>query len=402
MTEFVNDNFSITWHPIKTPNNDIVWVDNPDVWPIIGATYIPNFLSHEQATALLEQLDKNPYQQIIRRRQQFYGPTYYHTTHDLIDIQPTGNQQFVHSLDFKQLDWLVEMFYNHSKKFSKFNPKSKNSNDNNKINVNVDIDRNNNVCYYNEIFKLDGSNSPTQCLVNEYIANCGISSHFDDSDAFGDVIATVSLVNPVHMTLKLPKEATNYCEDILKETRILLEPNSLFVFKDNVRYKWRHGITKHKLVFLPNNKGILKRNENYRRVSLTIRKLLNTRKKSIKNDFQWVDPKKRRPIPIDPKNKYYQNVKNKFGNDCDHDNYNMINNRENDNLNQDEKKQEKTQSNNVSCKDNDAFVQGYLNSNSKIFESDHNYQKYKKIDWQDLQECVDILDDCLSILKSCQ
>ncbi len=38
---------------------------------------------------------------------------------------------------------------------------------------------------------------PTQILVNEYVENFGISSHFEDEDAFGDVIATVG-VTPRH------------------------------------------------------------------------------------------------------------------------------------------------------------------------------------------------------------
>ena len=57
------------------------------------------------------------------------------------------------------------------------------------------------------------------------------------------------------------------------------------------RYEWRHGITKAKIFRIDDtppptdaplsaaHKGVLMRGESYRRLSLTIRKLLETRKK---------------------------------------------------------------------------------------------------------------------------
>eukprot|EP01083_Nonionella_stella_P165157 548810_1 len=146
----------------------------------------------------------------------------------------------------------------------------------------------------------DHSNYPDQVLVNEYIGNMGISTHFDDFDAFGDVITSLSLINPVYMTLQYPNELNNHCTDLKPNgrVRVLLEPRSLLVMKDDLRYKWRHGITKHKLVFLPQDKGILKRDDNYRRLSATIRKLGKGRKRVLKSDIGWVDPHLRREIPI--------------------------------------------------------------------------------------------------------
>ena len=40
---------------------------------------------------------------------------------------------------------------------------------------------------------------PTQVLVNEYRNNQGIASHFEDFDSFGDIILTISLINPLYM-----------------------------------------------------------------------------------------------------------------------------------------------------------------------------------------------------------
>ena len=59
---------------------------------------------------------------------------------------------------------------------------------------------------------------PTQCLVNEYIGNQGIKSHFDDSNAFGPIIASISLVSPIYFTLKYPSEPTNESQSMLSTT----------------------------------------------------------------------------------------------------------------------------------------------------------------------------------------
>ena len=172
-------------------------------------------------------------------------------------------------------------------------------------------------CIHN--YKLFDNEYPDQILVNEYINNMGISTHFDDFNAFGKSIVTLSLINPIYMTLQKPININNYCNKLYNNgnVRILLEPRSLFVMKNDCRYKWRHGITKHKLVFLPmnndNNDNVsddlkyLVRKNGYRRVSLTIRKLLNGRKKVIKNDVGWVDPQNRREIPITNHVNYHGN-----------------------------------------------------------------------------------------------
>lgn len=274
--EFVSPNFSLNLKPFKTEKGDIMWVDNLSALPIKGAIYIPNFISIQEEKKILNIFDSHQYQKIIRRRQQFYGPTYYHTTHNLKSIQPINKNEDKYSLNINKFKWLIDKFFD--------------------INYNKG---------YN-IFNNDYSNYPNQILVNEYIGNMGISTHFDDFNAFDDVIATLSFINPLYITLQKPKKINNHCTDLYKngKIRILLEPRSLFIMKNDCRYKWRHGITKHKLVFLPQNKGVLKRNNNYRRISATIRKLKHSRKRCLKSDHTWIDPKNRREIPIID---YYKN-----------------------------------------------------------------------------------------------
>lgn len=136
-----------------------------------------------------------------------------------------------------------------------------------------------------QVFGSDPEQSPTQCLVNEYVRNQGISSHFDDSSAFGDVIASISLIDPIYMTLKRPVTlGSNECQDIIHETKIYLEPRSLLILKDDARTLWRHGITKAKIIEHPVTRTRLRRNEHYRRLSITIRKVLAGRKKSTLGD----------------------------------------------------------------------------------------------------------------------
>lgn len=128
-------------------------------------------------------------------------------------------------------------------------------------------------------------NPANQILVNEYVGNQKISSHFDDFEAFGDTIVTLSLISPIWLTLKKPKEIKNTCQEIEKETRILLESNSLFIMRKEARFRWRHGISPRRFQDLPDQKP-MKRDESYRRVSLTVRELLFGRKKVAKEDHQ--------------------------------------------------------------------------------------------------------------------
>eukprot|EP00494_Astrolonche_serrata_P025811 UN26072 len=65
-----------------------MYLSIPSVLPIEGLYYDPNFLTKVEQKELIDIIDSNPFQKFIRRRQQFYGKTYYHTTHNLSGIQP--------------------------------------------------------------------------------------------------------------------------------------------------------------------------------------------------------------------------------------------------------------------------------------------------------------------------
>jgi alkylated DNA repair dioxygenase AlkB len=212
--------------------------------------YIPNFLTEQDHERIWNILYSHSWSTTIHRRQQFYGETYYHTTQDIAAIQPTTTTETNLHHDLDQFDFitekLIELGY-----FTKELP-------------------------------------PTQILVNEYVGQMGIATHFDDEHAFGDTIVTLSLGTPVWMTLEYPRERTNQCQDLVGQTKVLLERNSLFCMRQDVRFKWRHGIPKKsKWVRLPNDVAF-KRTQDNVRVSLTFRRLLPGRKRVQKDSTEWV------------------------------------------------------------------------------------------------------------------
>ncbi|KAI9193262.1 uncharacterized protein BJ171DRAFT_587943 [Polychytrium aggregatum] len=220
---------------------------NPIAIP--GLHYIPNAITEEQEQQIFRIVDSRPYSTTIHRRQQFYGERYYHTTHDLTALQPMTEQQAkLQSYPLEDMQWLLDHLL----------PK---------------------VAMVTSV--VNDTQPPTQILVNEYRENMGIASHFEDALAFGSYILTLSLRNPIWMTMKLPREHTNHCSDILQQTRVLLEPRSLLVMSGESRFDWRHGISKTKTVEGPGGMPAVKRDCGYRRISLTIRYLLDGRKRTL-------------------------------------------------------------------------------------------------------------------------
>ena len=321
-----------------TSTRNHAWLD--------GFRYYSSFLNVEEEKKILDIVDNHTWSLVFRRRQQFYGQVYYHTTHNVGSVQPLFNVEQapsktkehadqnntevtttcitnqvitqgehstalpepepvsepeveVHSLE--AFNWLIEKFYD-----EKF----------------IGGDGS------NHIFGTERKDFPVQILVNEYIGDMGISSHFEDVDAFGDTIATISIIQPIYMNLEKPYESTaaqhsntsstvsstdsegniapenkHYIslekkQQIEKVTRVLLEPRSLFIISKNWRFLWKHGITRHANVRLPDGSTVRRvypegfdatnatssaskannLHEGYRRISLTIRHLLPGRR----------------------------------------------------------------------------------------------------------------------------
>jgi hypothetical protein len=69
--------------------------------------YFQNFLTEEEAAKVVRTVDCNPWVKVIRRRQQFYGQVYYHTTRENAALQPGADASW-RTLPISQFDWLKE------------------------------------------------------------------------------------------------------------------------------------------------------------------------------------------------------------------------------------------------------------------------------------------------------
>jgi alkylated DNA repair dioxygenase AlkB len=268
-----------------------------------GLEYYPNFFTAQEQEELLKLIDSQPWQSgIIARRQQFYGEIYYHTSFKSSRLQPNAVGGEENDKESAGCD-------SNNEKDSICQSSS--------TSQGISLKESGMQAWLERTRPFFPSDQPlpSQVLINEYRNNMGIASHFEDFEAFGPIIVTISLVQPVYMTLKKPTQKTNGCDDYHDIVKILLEPGSLLVMKDETRYEYRHGIGKSKWVHyycdhnhdandgsgdcndgersvsgkhenmasnttMKRRKQVsIRRNNYYRRVSLTIRHLLHTRRK---------------------------------------------------------------------------------------------------------------------------
>lgn len=104
--------------------------------------------------------------------------------------------------------------------------------------------------------------TPTQCIVNEYTRNQGISPHID-SPTFGPVIVGVCLREPCIMKFTRGNE----------EYDCWLPRRCIYVMTGESRYNWKHSISPN-VTYVHDGQNIRK-SDNYRRISLTYRTLQN-------------------------------------------------------------------------------------------------------------------------------
>ncbi|CAE8634067.1 unnamed protein product, partial [Polarella glacialis] len=208
-----------------------------------GLSYCPDFVTEAEEAELDEMMKQGPWMRHIKSRaQQFFGLVYYQTSHEVPALQPGSEEaQLGRPLDDLP-PWLLPRVLDTG------------------------------------TFPREGEIN--QVAANEYIGTAGISSHVEDPIAFGANLATVSLLAPIQLTLT-PVEEDLHGRDGLDHgnwIKVLLEPRSLLVLQGDSRYRFRHGIRRSKNVTLASG-APLSRKEGYRRVSLTFRELLETRRK---------------------------------------------------------------------------------------------------------------------------
>jgi alkylated DNA repair dioxygenase AlkB len=150
-----------------------------------GLTLLPDFITEEEETQLLQHINDSEWNTSLKRRTQHYGFEYNYT-----DKSATKRAQPLP-------EWTEPLC-------ERLNP------------------------YFKQ--------HPEQLIVNEYTPGQGIAAHIDRIDAFGPVIVSVSLGSDIIMDFSR--------NGITKE--LLLPRRSALVLERDARYKWFHGIAARK------------------------------------------------------------------------------------------------------------------------------------------------------------
>jgi alkylated DNA repair dioxygenase AlkB len=98
-------------------------------------------------------------------------------------------------------------------------------------------------------------------ICNEYTKKQGITAH-TDSKIFGEIVCGVSIGSGANMVFEHKTKG---------KLNLWLEPRSMFLMEGEARYDWKHSISP--LVNMPYEDGKVKREDDFRRVSITFRTL---------------------------------------------------------------------------------------------------------------------------------
>ena len=174
-----------------------------------GLLYQPDFLAGPDAAALINWIDRQPWQADLKRRVQHYGYRYDYRARraraeDYLGPLPEAFAE------------LAERLLSHG-----------------------------------------FAARPDQVVVNEYEPVQGNATHIDCAPCFGDVIASVSLLSACVM--RLDARAGGYFEQVLA-------PRSALILSGPARHDWRHGIAARKSDMLDGTRVL-----RGRRVSVTFR-----------------------------------------------------------------------------------------------------------------------------------
>ena len=233
------------------PATAVAWSDpvvdvGPNHGPSLpeGLRYIRDFVTCSEEAELVAAMDEGEWLTHLIRAQQFFGLVYYQTRHHMASLQPASTEMQQGRALTDLPSWLLPRL--------------------------VDTG----------VFLTGELN---QVAANRYTGTTGIAAHVEDPTSFGPNLATLSLLQPVQMTLSVASEVKNSKEapgdgvDHGNWVKVLLEPRSLLVLQGQSRYAYRHGIRRSRLVRLRDGTE-MKRGSDYCRISLTFRQLLETRR----------------------------------------------------------------------------------------------------------------------------
>lgn len=158
-------------------------IEEETIPDIPGLTYIPDFITRDEESALIDNIDNQPWLADLKRRVQHYGYKYDYKARAVTDDAYLGALP----------EWIAPV----AQKLT---------------------------------FK------PDQAIVNEYLPGQGISAHVDCVPCFSDAIASLSLGSGAVM------QFTNGNE----KQELYLKPRSLIILSGEARYKWTHAIPARK------------------------------------------------------------------------------------------------------------------------------------------------------------
>lgn len=153
---------------------------------LVGARYLPSFVSADEAAALVAAIDEQPWLTDLRRRVQHYGYRY----------------------DYQARRLAADMYLGPLPAFL--------------------------TAFAARVARTGFDSAPEQAIVNEYVPGQGISAHVDCVPCFGPTIATLSLGSACEIEFRHPPSG-----DV---RRLALEPCSLLVMTGAARYDWTHAI----------------------------------------------------------------------------------------------------------------------------------------------------------------
>ncbi len=159
--------------------------------PIKGLKLVTNFISDEEASNLIDTINKQKWNKTLRRYTQHYGYTYNYTARSITE------KDYINKLP-KWLDSIINKILEHK--------------------------------YIDE--------KPDQVIINRYLPGEGIGPH-TDSDIFKNKIYSISLGSPCKF------EFVNKNDKSDKKT-IYLKPKTLLIMKDKARYNYTHSISPNK------------------------------------------------------------------------------------------------------------------------------------------------------------
>lgn len=194
--------------PTSESSPRLLFTDVPPEETIPGLVEVQNFLSYDEEQDLVKLIDSLPWQNSLARRVQHYGWEYDYKS---AAVNPSSK---IGPLPIWAQDLALRL-----------------------------LDRN----LIPEV--------PDQVIVNEYLANQGISKHIDSSTSFVGPVITISLLESWEMVFRHPNGK--------KITRVL-ERGSAVILNGPARYEWTHEIPK-RIKERWGTRG--------RRISLTFRKV---------------------------------------------------------------------------------------------------------------------------------